>query len=411
MAKNRTVLTPQYMHEFTCIGPACEDSCCIGWRVNVDEPTYKKYRKVKHPELKPLMDKQVTRNRSTPSATNYAKIKVQKDSRCPFLAEDMLCNIHRTLGEEYLSLTCATYPRTCNDVNGVLERSATMSCPEAARLALLPEGEMEFDQELEAIDIRKVLSGKVNPSDLKLSLKPERYFWELRIFSIQILQTRDYSLWQRLVILGLFLQKAQELADNKQMDQLEQLIQLYMGILADGSLKDSMGEIPDQVMIQFRVLKELVDKRVTKGVTSKRYLECFGEFLKGLEYVNGATYKAVAQNYKEGYEDYYQPYMKEHEHILENYLVNHVFKNLFPLGKRGLYGEYSMFVIHYAMIKMHLIGMARHHKGLDDDLVIKLIQSFAKTVEHNTAYLHQVYELLQENEFTSMAHMSILVKN
>jgi len=32
-------------------------------------------------------------------------------------------------------------------------------------------------------------------------------------------------------------------------------------------------------------------------------------------------------------------------------------------------------------------------------------------VEHNAAYLHQVQELLRENDFDTMAHMSILVKN
>ena len=48
--KKRRVLMPQYMAKFRCIGSECEDSCCVGWRVTVDEDTYKKYRRVKDPE-------------------------------------------------------------------------------------------------------------------------------------------------------------------------------------------------------------------------------------------------------------------------------------------------------------------------------------------------------------------------
>ncbi|WP_020061386.1 hypothetical protein [Bacillus sp. 123MFChir2] len=54
---------------------------------------------------------------------------------------------------------------------------------------------------------------------------------------------------------------------------------------------------------------------------------------------------------------------------------------------------------------------ASFHKGLTIDLVIKLIQSFAKTVEHNTVYLKNVLALLKTNEFTTMPYMAILAKN
>ncbi|MGG2063833.1 hypothetical protein [Bacillus sp. S14(2024)] len=76
--KNRQLLVPQYMQQFSCIGSECEDSCCIGWRVDVDEDTYKKYQKSRDLELKPLLKKNVTRQRSNPSSTSYAKIKMEK---------------------------------------------------------------------------------------------------------------------------------------------------------------------------------------------------------------------------------------------------------------------------------------------------------------------------------------------
>jgi len=64
------------------------------------------------------------------------------------------------------------------------------------------------------------------------------------------------------------------------------------------------------------------------------------------------------------------------------------------------------------MIKMHLIGMAGFHKeNFAVEHVIQLIQSFSKTIEHNVQYLRDVKELLKKHEFTTMAYMSILIKN
>jgi lysine-N-methylase len=132
--KQRLLLVPQYMNQFSCIGSACEDSCCVGWRVSIDQPTYKKYNRVQDRDMKPLLDKNVTRVRSNGSTENYAKIKMDNKNCCSFLTEDKLCSVQLRLGEDYLSNVCSTYPRVSNRVNGVLEKSATMSCPEAARL-------------------------------------------------------------------------------------------------------------------------------------------------------------------------------------------------------------------------------------------------------------------------------------
>jgi lysine-N-methylase len=103
--------------------------------------------------------------------------------------------------------------------------------------------------------------------------------------------------------------------------------------------------------------------------------------------------------------------MDEHEYILENYLVNYVYKNLFPLGRKSVSEDFIMLVVHYSMIKLILIGMSRHHKGLTTELVIKVIQSFAKTVEHNNGFLDKVYSILEEEGFATMGHMAILIKN
>lgn len=75
---------PQYMAKFRCIGNECEDSCCVGWRVTIDEETYKKYRRVKEPELAGMFAKHVGRNRSQPSPAEHARVRMKKTVAAPF---------------------------------------------------------------------------------------------------------------------------------------------------------------------------------------------------------------------------------------------------------------------------------------------------------------------------------------
>ena len=411
--KKHPVLTPQYMKSFKCIGPACEESCCVGWRVDIDHETYKKYQKIRDDELTLLLDKHVTRNRAANhNEENYAKVKLIENSKCPFLNEEMLCKIQLKCGEGYLSNVCTTYPRIANIVNGVLERSATMSCPEAARLALLVPDGLEFDEDEESASTKNIVKDRINTHDLKFSNKLQKFLWELRGFTVSVLQYRSYKLSERIIILGMFFQKLQEYASSGKINETTGLIATYTNFIEDGSFKDSLSSIPVQYNIQMEMLKEIAEKRYFQGVTSKRYLECFGEFLRGIRYVAGVKVEEIGQRYQNACKEYYEPFINEHEYILENYLVNYVFKNLFPFtGEKSLFDSYMMLVLHYALIKMHLIGMAGLHKGLTVELVIKLIQSFAKTVEHNQRYLDGIADLMRQNGFNTMPYMAILIKN
>ena len=409
--KTRPLLVPKYMEEFSCIGSACEDSCCIGWRVDVDEATYKKYKKSRDVELKPLFEKKVTRQRSKASSMNYGKIKMENGSRCSFLSEENLCQVQLKLGEEYLSNTCTTYPRYINRINGIVEKSATMSCPEAARLALLNPNKLEFDQMEELADTRGFITKELDTNNPKYANKAQTYFWELRIFSIQVLQDRTYTLDERLIILGMFYQNVQEHINQADVHGIPQIIAKFTNWMDNHGMKELLDEVPSQLAVQMELCKELVDYRFNQAIPSQRYIECLTEMLVGIQYTTDATVEEVTEQYKKAFELFYEPFMTEHEYILENYLINYIFKNLFPLGHKNLFDDYVMLVIHYSMIKLHLIGMAGFHQGLTIDLVIKLIQSFAKTVEHNQIYLGEMFKLLKENEFTTMPYMAILVKN
>jgi lysine-N-methylase len=403
-AKKRLVLSPRYMQQFSCIGSACEDSCCTGWKVSIDQDTYKKYNRIRDITLKPLIDRNLKRNRSHKSENDFAKIKLDTKGACPFLDTEKLCSIQAKLGEEYLSTVCSTYPRTTNQVNDILEKSATLSCPEIARLALLEPNGIEFDEVEEPVETRNWIRSQIDTSQQAIQNDPRKYLWELRIFTIQTLQNRAYDLADRLIILGMFYQKANEYMTSKKIDDIPQLIALFSNLIAEGSLKPSLDKIPAQTTVQMQLLKELTDYRVALGLNSQRYVDCLRDTLLGIQYTADSKIEDISDRYSHAFETYYSPFISQHEYILENYLVNHVYKNIFPFtNEGGLYANYVMLVIHYSMIKLHLIGMSGLYKDeFGVEHVLKLIQSFSKAVEHSTQYLKQIEELLRLNGFTTL---------
>lgn len=412
MTDNRIrTLMPKYMKEFQCIGTNCCESCCIGWKVLIDNHTYKKYQNLKSSELSPLFHKCITRNRSNPSKENYAKINMNEDNSCPFLNENKLCNIQLKHGAEYLSNVCTIYPRITNMIDGTIELSGTVSCPEIARLALLNPKLMEFDENYEYLKLRNVeiknIDTKSQPKNSTIS-----FFWQFRIITISILQNRKFKIWERMIILGLFYRKLQDYINNKKMELVPDLVEYYSDFMDQNDKVESFAFLQTNLTVQVKLLEKLVEKKIHMGISSKRYIECFENFLNGLQYTNESTIKDIIEKYNNAYNDYYEPFMKEHEYILENYLVNYVFKNLFPFnGYNSVFDSYMMLVIHYSLIKMHLIGMSAFHKGLTIELVIKLIQSFSKTIEHNQAYLNDIAEIMRENDYNTMAYMAVLIRN
>jgi len=66
------LIRPEYAEQFRCIGPACEDSCCVGWRVDIDQATYEKYQTVSPEPLRVLIDASIVRSPEGPDGKKPA---------------------------------------------------------------------------------------------------------------------------------------------------------------------------------------------------------------------------------------------------------------------------------------------------------------------------------------------------
>ncbi|MCG4581286.1 hypothetical protein L0O71_14155 [Clostridium cochlearium] len=190
------------------------------------------------------------------------------------------------------------------------------------------------------------------------------------------------------------------------------MLETMEGVIEDQSMKDGLRNIPNNNQIQMRLVKELMDKKLIQGVSSERYLKVVKETLLGIGYVEGADIREVLKTYEKNYNEYVLPYIKEKEYILENYLVNEYFMEIMPFGKyKSIWDSYMFLCVIYSMVKLHMIGVSGHYKELNDDLTLKIIQSFSKAILHNERYIQGIIKLLKNNGYDSLAYMAILVKN
>lgn len=117
----------KYYKDFKCIAGKCEHSCCIGWEIDIDADTLKKYKKLSGGYGKAVKE--------SISAKGTPHFKLSAEDRCPHLDENGLCRIILNLGEDYLCDICREHPRFYNFTD-VAEVGLGMSCVEAARVIL-----------------------------------------------------------------------------------------------------------------------------------------------------------------------------------------------------------------------------------------------------------------------------------
>jgi lysine-N-methylase len=401
-------LQPKSYHAFHCIGADCDDTCCIGWLVNVDRSTYETYQSCEDPELGPRLRELVTINPGGTSDDNYARIQLSGPA-CPFLSES-LCSIQKKLGEEYLSFMCSAYPRVTNMVDDVFHRSLDLSCPEAARIVLLDPNPMEFDEDDGAPHDPRL----AHVSILRTSQSPYEHFRELRSFAIWLLQYRAYPVWKRLAILGSVCDELHEMAGEGSLAKAPEVLEEYRDSVCHNLLDDILDNQPPQPAAQLEMVLELIVGRIGSDFTPPRFLDCYRQFMQGIEWTEQSSMTDIGCCYAEAFSQYFAPFLNQHETMLEHYLVSYVHRTLFPLGPQegSIRDHCLLLLVHYAVIQTVLIGVAGFHKTeFNTGHAIQVIQSATKTFAHSLTFPAHAKKILREHNMESCAALAMLMRN
>lgn len=381
----------EYLQHFQCIGGVCEDNCCIGWSVEIDKKTYHKYQKLNNTNLEKLIQQYVYENQDCyDPKVDYALVELKKNKNCPFLNDQFLCKIQAELGESYLSNVCGGYPRLTNEINGVMERSATVSCPEIARIALgRTEGLSILDTKMR-MKMSDIISISVNTK--KENSHPlVKYLLELRGFTIRLLQNRSFLLPERILILGEFYENLQDLADTEKMEECEKLMARFQQEMESGKIQAHLQRYKKDLALKEHALKAISDRFDTpEGIDSQRYLDWILESKKN------------ARGKEEG--------NREFDYVIENYLVNYVFQSLFPASESELpFEAFQKLAIRFALIQFHLDGIRSTRQGLTEESAIQFIQVFSKALEHHYSYFEDICVYLRAKGFKELDSFAPLI--
>lgn len=389
-SRSLTALVPQYVSRFSCIGSSCEDSCCAGWRVTVDKKTFTAYRQSNHPELKPMFESSLKRTRSQESDTNYARIELHAESgACPMM-KDSLCSVQKNLDETYLSNTCFSYPRATRQFAGGIEQSLTLSCPEAARQALLSADAFDFVEN--RIQVRDSTASSIKPTH-GLSVETMN---EIRIFCFQLMRTDALALWEKLAVLGVFCESLTTAIAAHNQRAIPALLQEFIVILETGSVVQALQDLAPNHASQALVFSALWNSRnLMPRSASQR--DIVASIAKGMQLDDASTRskeQQIVDSYRRGIERLATA-LETTPYMLEHYVLNEMFSNLFPFGDTTPYESYLRLISRFGMVRFMLAAQCNNEALPSPALLAQTVQVFCRRFQHDALFATQTSEVMR----------------
>lgn len=316
-----------------------------------------------------------------------------------------------------------------NLVSGVLERSLDLSCPEAARLALLDPTPLVFSTAETDPDEHRAAAadpsyGRIFNSAFSGPAEGGEDVSRVRTFVRAILQDRKYPVAKRLILLGYLCEKLKEIAAVGDFQHTPTVLEGLACAIDGGLFGEHLSSCKADPATQIGIVLELIVERVRSDFTHRPFFELYQEFLNGIRWSPDMSLHAAGAQYSEAYRQFYFPFMSQHEYVLEHYLVNNAFKALFPFGSqslnralnleppRAIMGQYILMTSYYAIAKAMLIGIAGSQgTAFNLHTVLRTIQICSKTFEHSVRYPQRVLEILASKGITNSAGMAVLTQN
>jgi lysine-N-methylase len=372
---------PRYAADFHCTGNACEDTCCAGWNISIDRQTLEAYRRVDHPHL---VDRLKHFIKPIPSAAREpsgdpARISLAPETQsCPFL-EKGLCAIHRDLGEDYLSNTCATFPRCARDFGGQVEYALNLSCPEAARKALLAESSLDL---IEApIVIRPatvttlVPQGKISPEHIN----------EIRGFCFQLMQVGDLLLWQRLVVIGHFCHQLDQLISvGSGTPDVPRFLADFVNQIENGAILEMLTEAAinelGQAQLFFKFWQGQAERRNSPSQAMVQNAVAAGLGVEGIGSAD-VDWSALGRHYQAGLQRMLIA-QEATPTLLNNYLLNEMFREMFPFGSTSPYRHFLGMVARFGLLRLMLAGVCNTTAVPGADMLVRTAQVFNRLYPH-----------------------------
>ena len=403
---NHEALVPRYVSRFRCVGSECEDNCCTGWKVNIDKDTYSAYRQVKLPDLRERLRQVVERvNGQTPKVL-WARIEMDPQTEeCPLMT-DQLCSVQAQLGEDLLSDTCYSYPRITHRASGHYEQVLTLSCPEAARLALLEPD--SFDFQIESIQVRPATVANLGAS---MGLTADTY-QAVRTFCVQLMRTQELQLWERLAMLGVLCEQL-----DQQMTQgsarVQAILEEFTTLVANGSAVEALQVMEPDLHVQATHFAKLWQMKVSNR-SSKAQTQVQEAIARGLladPATGQISDECLVERYRLGVARLPEA-LQAAPHVIEHFLLNEMYGQGFPFGMKTPYQHYLQLVTRFGLLRFMLAAQCTGDESPPDTAaLVRTVHVCARRFQHDQFFSGQVAGILKRSGWDALERIYRFLRN
>lgn len=381
------ILQPKYVADFQCDGSKCNAKCCGNrWRISIDVDTYKKYQRIKNP----VMRKKILSSIKPSTNKIGFEINFGEGKSCPLLCEDNRCYVQRNLGEEVLSNTCMCYPRIVKIIGKYQFILLSMTCPVAAEKALFfSDGmniqQLDIEQDTAAWNLVANLGKNVNIADEMVAI-------HIIMGGLSILQNGSYTFEQRLVLLGLFLDRVED---------CQQDVEAVAGLIDYYNSDEFQQEISG-----------LWDNWQYYPAANKQFMAGIFKVLKMEKKLNSITpWLASNFDYDEMYNKKCQAIDENLGTVLERYWQHEWLYNVFPFALQGsLLHNYFAYLISYEICKLMIFRVYDSDKTMNKDDIVNALGYFSTMLDHEHGFAEALVKETEIFESEPLKLMQVLLR-
>lgn len=383
------IRVPEYFKDFKCIASKCEDTCCAGWGIVIDDATYDRYKNVQG-EFGDRLRSEIVHEAGE-------NIFVLKGNNCPFLNEEKTCDIYINIGEENLCYTCQQYPRYTEEFGSLREVGISLSCPEAARIMLNNSKKVEF----ELSENNEVVSSY---NDINAQLFIE--LLQSRKIVMDIIQDRTIDLRKRAVVALLFVDEIQEKIDESEIKEIKSVREKYLdkGFLEElinelEEYRDNEGSKYDDMHEYFKVFKDL------KHITPDDPLG-LNDALRYFWQTDEDEELYIIKHRQ--FEEYYKDKLYKFENILVYFVFRYFMKAVFDYD---ILAKIKTALVSYMLIReLAVVRYIENNEFTDEDMV-DIAHTYSKDIEHLEENIEALSELFETNDVFDIEEMVIALMN
>lgn len=383
------IRVPKYFKDFKCIASECEDTCCAGWGIVIDDETYKKYQKVEGDFGDRL--------RSEIVHDGGENIFVLKGNDCPFLDENKLCDIYKNVGEDGLCYTCKQYPRYTEEFGSLREVGISLSCPEAARIILRYSKKATFELSENDEEVNRY-------NDINAMLYIE--LMQCRKIIFDILQNRNIDLNIRASIILAFTKEIQDKIDESEISKIKSVREKYSSESSVKVFISSLDNYKDKEAVKYNNMHECFNVfKNLKHITPNDPLgldDAIRYFWQNEEDKEIYLFKHKSFN------KYYEESMYKFEHILVYFIFRYFMKAVFDYD---ISAKVKTAIVSYLMIKELCIVRFTEEGELTDADIVDIAHMYSKDIEHLEENIESLAEIFETNEVFNVEEIIKVLMN